>query len=370
MMKTLKLKRIVVKVGTKVLAGKDGLDRARLKLLVAQVSAITARGIEVALVSSGAIASGMGLLGFKKKPADLSELQACAAVGQTHLMESYDNLFKAHDKLTAQILLTQDDLDDRSRYLNAKHTFLELLRRGVVPIVNENDTVSTDEIKFGDNDKLASLVASLIDADLLILLSNVDGLYRSDASSKKDEVVSVVEKITSEIESLARKSQDELGTGGMFSKIQAAKVSVKSGIPCVIANGGRENALCDVLDGKSGGTLFLPASSKLAARDCWLCFSARPKGRIKVDAGAKAALVERNKSLLASGIIAVSGEFRKNDVVKILDQAGEEFARGISNYSFSEIEKIKGLKTPEVSKALGYRSADEVVHKDNLAVLR
>jgi len=269
MLKTLKLKIVVVKIGTKVLADKGYcLEEGRIKSLVGQVAAIKKKGIKVILVSSGAICSGMGLLGLKRRPSALSELQACAAIGQAHLMQVYNNFFKAHNILAAQILLTREDLNDRKRYLNAKATLETLLKKGVVPIVNENDTVATDEIKFGDNDKLASLVANQLEADLLVLLSDVDGLYRHIGGKK--EVVRVVRKISAEIESLARFSKDELGTGGMSSKIQAARIAMSSGIPCVIANGRKKNILLDIMSGCPAATIFLASANKPSAGSRWL----------------------------------------------------------------------------------------------------
>lgn len=371
MIKTLKLKKIVVKIGTKVLTGKGNrLDKVRMKQLVNQISTIINKGIKAVIVSSGAVGSGMGLLKLKERPKDLSQLQACAAVGQPHLMQAYDNLFKPHGLITAQVLLTQEDLDDRKRYLNAKQTLLRLLDDGVVPIINENDTVSTEEIKFGDNDKLSSLVANLIEADLLILVSDVDGLYKCDKFGKREKrPIAVVNEISSEIESLAQKSKDELGTGGMISKIQAANIATSSAITCVIVNGKKENILLNIIEGKQEGTLFLPSSVKLAARKRWLGFGVKPKGKIKVDTGAKEALAKGNKSLLSSGIIGAEGEFKRGDIVKITDTTGKEFARGIANYSSLEIEKIKGLKTAQIAKALGYQHEDEVVHRDNLVIV-
>jgi len=370
MLKTLNLKTIVVKVGTKVLAGKGyTLDKSEIKNLVDQIAALAKNNIKVIVVSSGAIGAGMGLLKLKQRPAVLSKLQACAAVGQSHLMQVYDGLFRAHGILTAQILLTQEDLNDRKRYLNAKATIQTLLEEGVVPIVNENDTISTEEIKFGDNDKLSSLVANLISADLLVLLSNVDGLYRYGAKNLETTPIAVVDKITDEIESLARKGTDALGTGGMISKLQAAKVAAASGIPCIIANGRKKNILTDiVVNKKSAGTLFLPTSFKIAAKKRWLGFGAKPKGAIGVDSGAKEAL-GRNKSLLASGIWAAKGEFKKGDIISIVDIDGREFARGIANYSFHEVIKIKGLKAAQIEGALGFKREDEVIHKDNLVIL-
>lgn len=369
MLQGMSFRKIVIKIGTKVLTQKgNSLDAAQIKNLVNQIGAIVKRGTQVVMVSSGAIGSGMGLLKLKQRPKVLSELQACAAVGQPHLMQAYDDLFKANSILTAQVLLTQEDLTDRKRYLNAKATLLALLSDRVVPVVNENDTVSTDEIRFGDNDKLSSLVANLIEADLLILLSNVDGLYKYDASKKGRELVSIVDKISGEIESMARKGKDELGTGGMVSKLQAVKIATDSGIPCIIANGKKAGVLIDIMECKKTGTLFLPSSDKMAAKKRWLCFGAKSKGGIKVDDGAKEALTKRHKSLLSSGIIGASGDFKKNDIVSVVGADNKEFARGIVNYSSHDIDKIKGLKTAQITKAIGHKQKDEVIHKDNLVI--
>lgn len=269
MLKALNLKTIVVKVGTKVLAGRGyALDKAEIKNLVDQIAALRKDNIKIIVVSSGAIGAGMGLLKLKQRPATLSKLQACAAVGQPHLMQAYDDLFRAHGIITSQILLTREDLGDRKRYLNAKATIETLLAQGVVPIVNENDTVSVEEIKFGDNDKLASLVANQLEADLLVLLSDVDGLYRHVGGKK--EIVRIVRKISADIESLARYSRDELGTGGMSSKIQAARIATSSGIPCVIANGRKKNILLDIMNGCPAATIFLAAANKAKVGNRWL----------------------------------------------------------------------------------------------------
>jgi len=373
MLKSITLKTVVIKVGTKVLAGKGyRLDAARVERIVDQIRVCAKRGIRVVIVSSGAIGSGMGLLGLKKRPGPLAELQACAAIGQPHLMQVYSDLFNKHGMLAAQVLLTQEDLDDRTRYLNARHTIAALLDRGVIPVINENDTVSTEEIKFGDNDKLSSLVANLIEADLLILLSDVDGLYEAvgEATTKDKRVVARIEEISSKIEFLAQQSTDELGRGGMSSKLQAAKIAVNSGIPCIIANGTKDRVVVDIIDGKETGTLFLPAPQKLAARKRWLSFGVKPKGSIRVDRGAAEALAKKNKSLLSSGITGTSGDFKRGDVVSITDENGREFARGISNYSSQEIYAIQGVKTAEIRRILGDAVKDEVVHRDNLVILR
>ncbi|MDD5450180.1 MAG: glutamate 5-kinase [Candidatus Omnitrophica bacterium] len=371
MLKTLNLKTIVIKIGTKVLASdKYCLDKRRIERLAEQINSIVKKGINVVVVSSGAICSGMGLLGFKHRPSSLAELQACAAAGQAHLMQTYDDFFRRHGVLTAQVLLTQEDLNDRKRYLNAKATLKTLLKKGAVPIVNENDTISTDEIKFGDNDKLSSLVANLVGADLLVLLSDVEGLYRYENGGKTDRrPISVVDEITREIEQMAQKGTDERGTGGMASKLQAAKIAASSGIPCIIANGKGDTVLTDIIERRSVGTLFLPSSVKMAARKRWLVFGARPKGEIRVDGGAKEALIKGNRSLLSSGIIEISGEFKKGDIVAVAVADSDEFARGIVTYPSGDLKKIKGLKTAEIAKALGYKGPDEIIHRDNLVIL-
>lgn len=361
----IKPKRLVVKVGTRILTTSKNyrLNKAWIKSLTRQIAALTKKNIEVILVTSGAIGAGMGMLKAQSRPKQLPRLQAAAAIGQSQLMKIYDTFFKTHGLLTAQILLTREDLSNRKRYLNAKNTLFTLLAEKVVPIINENDTVSVDEIKFGDNDRLSSLVASLVQADLLVILSDVEGLFR------KKSVVSVVEKIDSGIEGLAKGSKSKLGTGGMASKIEAAKICCASGIACVIANGKVPEVLLKILDGQEIGTLFLPQKGQLVAKKRWIGFSARIAGQILVDEGAKGALVSRKKSLLPKGIVKVHGSFVAGDTVSISDAQGQEFARGLTNYSSQELAKIKGQKTDRIKLTLGYKYYDEVVHRDNLVIL-
>lgn len=358
-------KIVVIKIGTKVIAssGKQ-LDRERLKDIVDQVADIMDKGYRVILVTSGAIGAGMGLLGLKKRPVKLHELQATASIGQSHLMKLYSGFFKDRGYLVGQILLTQEDFNTRQRYLNIKYTIQTLLEHKAVPVINENDTISTEEIKCGDNDRLSSLVSDLCHAHMLILLSDVDGLL-----DEKCNVINFVDEITPRVLKLTRSSQCELGTGGMASKLDAIRKAAESGIECIIANGKSKRILVDIIEGKSVGTRFKASVSKLLAKKRWIAFSSKAKGTIIVDTGAKEALSQKNKSLLSSGIVEVDGNFIAGDVVNIADKTLKEFARGLSNYSSSELLKIRGLKTGEIKSVLGYKGADEVVHKDNLVII-
>lgn len=313
------------------------------------------------------------MLKLHSRPRFLPQLQAAAAIGQSQLMKMYDTLFKHHGLSTAQILLTREDLSNRKRYLNAKNTLFTLLNYKVIPIINENDTVSVDEIKFGDNDRLSALVATLTQAELLIILSDVDGLYpfpaRRDGVYVKKTVISRVEKIGSEIERIASAKTSHLGTGGMASKIEAAKICCASGIACIVANGKPSDVLLKILDEEDIGTLFLSKKEQLGAKKRWIGFSAKLGGRIFVDEGAKQALILKKKSLLPKGIVKVSGTFAAGDTLSILDMQNREFARGLTNYSSQELNKIKGQKTDRIQPTLGYKYYDEVVHRDNLVIL-
>jgi len=331
-------KRIVVKIGTKVITSRDGiLDKERVRAIVEQICDVKAKGMDVLLVTSGAIGAGIGLLGLKKRPAKLSELQATASVGQVHLMDVYTEYFKSKSYIVGQILLTQEDFNSRRRHSNIKHTIETLLSHKVVPIVNENDTVSTDEIKFGDNDALAGLVSDLCQADKLILLTDVDGLLDEDC-----KVIPVVRKITPKIMKLARSSVCDMGTGGMLTKLEAACRATEAGIECVIANGRAKDIIVDILEGRGAGTVFKSAKTKTSARKRWIAFSSKPKGVLLVDGGAEEALKIKDKSLLASGILSVEGRFNSGDRFGIAGKDGREFARGLTNYSSDEISKIEG----------------------------
>ena len=365
-----KIRRLVVKVGSTLLFSKtEGIDPARIHVITSQVTALAKKGIWVVLVSSGAIACGTKLLGLRRRPQQLPELQAAAAVGQAKLMKLYDEELRHKGLLTSQILLTQDDLQQKKRYWNARNTLLALLRFGAIPIVNENDTVATEEIRFGDNDHLSSLVACLIGADLLVILSDVDGLHREYRGRGEAEILDVVERIGTDIEEMASEDKGEFSTGGMKTKLQAAKLATGAGIPVVIANGKKEDTLLKIVSGETVGTLFLPKTDRMGARKSWIAFTSKPKGKVVVDEGAKNALLHHGRSLLSSGIVAAKEEFGGGEVVAIVDQKGTEFARGLINYSSKEIEKIRGQRSDRIHALLGYKTYDEVIHRDNMVVL-
>jgi len=361
---------LVIKLGTRLLTASNTnkLDEFRIKNLASQMSALVKRGYKTVIVSSGAIGAGMGILGLASRPHSLPKLQACAAIGQGELMKIYSDIFKKENLTVAQILLTQDDFDSRERYLNVKNTLLELLDSSVIPIINENDTVSTDEIKFGDNDRLSSLVASLLGADKLIILTDVDNLYRYDLGGRKEPIFTV-NKITKDIEALAKDTSSHLSRGGMITKLQAAKTVTETGIACHLVNGNTENILLKIVDGNVIGTLFEPCESCIKAKKRWIVSVSKKKGSVVVDKGAEDALINKNKSLLSSGIIGVKGHFNIGDSVGVSDCDGNEFARGLVNYNSKDIDKIKGLQTSHIEKALGYKYYDEIIHKDNLVIL-
>jgi len=356
----------VVKVGTNVLADSTGrLDRARIQSLADQLIRVRSAGWRVVLVSSGAIGAGVGQLGLRARPTDLPHLQACAAVGQTALMRLYQEALAPHGVLPAQILLTAGDLESRSRYLNVRNTILTLFDYQSLPVINENDTVSVAEIKFGDNDHLAALVANLMQAPLLVLLTNVDGLYTADPrSDPAAALVPTVENIDAVVE-MAGVTKSALGTGGMKSKLKAARVATAAGGAVVMANGSRDGILDAVFAGEPVGTLFLSQGS-LSARQRWVGFTVRPRGVITVDDGAKRAVLELGRSLLPVGVRGVSGEFGKGDVVSICDTAGNEFARGLSNYAATDAARIAGRNTEQLAALLGTLLYPELVHRDNL----
>lgn len=367
-----KSKIIVVKIGSSVLARESGgLDDSRIQNIAEQICAIRKKGFDVILVSSGAIAAGIKLLKLHARPESLPQIQACAAIGQAEMMKKYDEHFRHHGVQVAQVLLTQDDINNRERYLNARNTLLALLtHEGVIPVINENDTVSTDEIRFGDNDRLSSLVANLIQADKLIIMSDVDGLYRFDQKDKtKKEIIKKVESITDEIESLVTEDGSRFGVGGMTTKLQAAKITTNAGIECIILNGTKKDILHELFDGKEVGTVFISKQPKIGARKRWIAYSLKSSGQIKVDKGAKEVLVKKNRSLLASGIIGYNGKFDVGDSVAIIDEHNKEFARGLTNYSSAELNKIMGHNTKDIETILGYKYYDEVVHRDNLVIL-
>lgn len=361
-----RLRLVVVKVGTSILTSKDNrLSGVQIGKIAVQILSLLNQGIKVILVTSGAIGAGMGKLKLKTRPNILPKLQAAAAVGQSELMKLYDSAFKKGKRTVAQILLTADDFNDRIRYLNTKNTLLSLLKFGVVAIINENDTISVDEIKFGDNDKLSAQVANLIRADLLIILSDIDGLY----DQKNKRIIATVEKISPEIVGLAQGTDSSTSVGGMITKIEAARITTSSGIPCVIANGKTQDVLSKIIRGENVGTLFLSRTDCLAAKKCWIVFSSQSRGKVVVDSGAKNVLVKKGKSLLPSGIVGLEGKFEAGDVISVVDEKRKEFAKGMSNYSATELKKIKGCHTRTIASLLGYKYYDEVIHRDNLVVL-
>jgi glutamate 5-kinase len=361
----------VVKVGTSVLTGATGaLDPARIHHLAEQISVVMDTGRKIALVSSGAVGAGMGQLGLDRRPDNLRQLQAAAAVGQSYLIRAYDESLRRHGRHAAQLLLTHEDFDSRPRYLNMRNTLQALFEWNAVPIINENDTISVDEIKFGDNDRLAAMVTNLVQAPLLVILSVVDGLYAADpAGQGTAQVIPLVPQIDDQITNLAGASRSSLGTGGMRSKLAAARLVTQAGGSVIIASGTRPEPLTRILAGEPSGTLFLAHGQAHRARKRWIGLTARPRGHYVVDAGARQAIESASKSLLAIGIVEVVGEFEKGDVVAIRDLSGQEFARGLSNYSTSDARLIAGLRTAQAREVLGSALYDEVVHRDNLVLI-
>ncbi len=365
------LRRLVVKVGSGVLShGEAGLHRPTLAALASALADLQGRGVEVILVSSGAILAGMEALGLTERPKDLPLKQAAAAVGQSHLMRAYDEAFQPCGRRVAQILLTQEDLRNRVRYLNARNTLFTLLRLGVVPVVNENDSVAVKEIQFGDNDTLSALVAQLAEADLLIILTDTEGVFTADPhrapTARRIPIVRPQDAVGS---FCAEDTGSAASIGGMTSKVRAAQLAAGAGIPTVVACGREPRILASILAGEDVGTFFIPSRSRMQSRKRWLAFASLPRGGILVDPGAKRALVSGGKSLLSSGIRGTRKTFRAGDVVSLLDAEGQEFARGLVNYGRDEVEQIKGLHSDEIARVLGQKAYDEVVHRDNLVIL-
>ncbi|MGC6450808.1 MAG: glutamate 5-kinase [Pirellulaceae bacterium] len=364
--------KIVVKVGTRVLTDAQGkLDLQRMNALANQLVAIADSGRQVVLVSSGAVGAGMNRLSMETRPTDVATLQAIAAVGQTDLMQTYQKLFQEHGRLAAQVLLTANELDDRVSYLNVRNTLLELLELQVIPVVNENDTVSVDELQttFGDNDQLAGLVTNLLGAQLLIILSDVDGLFTGNPEDDTSELVPTVTSLDETIAGYVQESSGGLGTGGMGSKLQAVRMVTSAGENAVIANGRESEVLTRILAGESLGTLFVAEGKTLSPWKRWLRFSAQTQGTIVLDKGACAAIQQEGSSLLAIGIIGHQGHFNKGDVIQLCNEAGEELARGLTNYNSDELEQIRGHRSEEFQQILGQCPYEEVIHRDNLALV-
>lgn len=364
-----RVKRVVVKVGSNVLTAGPGLNLGVLRSLARQVGRLMDRGLEVILVSSGAMASGIRKVGLERRPDELPQRQAVAAVGQAGLIMEYEKVFERHGRKVAQILLTSEDLSSRKRYLNARNTLNTLLAWRIVPIINENDTVSIQEIKFGDNDNLAAMITLLMDADLLIILSDIDGLFTRDPrTDPAAELIPVVAAITRETEKAAGSIPGPLGTGGMTSKLTAARKVNAAGVPMVVAKGDTPDILTRILDGEARGTYFVPRPQKLTRRKCWIAFSLKPKGSLTVDAGARAALVRGGKSLLASGIVGVKGDFAVGAPVEFQGIEGDPIGVGLVNYGAADIRRIMGLQSRHIRQVLGQKPYDEVIHRDNLVI--
>jgi len=364
-----KARRVVLKLGSAVLTAADGLNLPLIQQLVGEIARLRQAERQFVLVSSGAVAAGLKKLGLGERPAGMPQVQAVAAAGQSTLMQTYEEAFAAHGLKAAQILLTHDDLAARKRFVNAKNTLFTLLQWGVVPIINENDTVATDELKFGDNDHLAALIANLVEADLLILLTNTEGLYERDPREDPDApLLTFLEASDPRLETAAGTRPTGLGRGGMVSKLQAVKKAAAGGIPSLIANGHRPDVLEEIFRGVEVGTFFLPQAQKLSSRQYWLAYNVAPEGAILVDTGAREALVRQHKSLLPAGVLEVFGGFKKGAPVSLVDPEGQTFAVGLSNYSSRDINRIKGKQTQEIAQALGHKDTDEVIHRDNLVI--
>lgn len=368
-----KAKRIVVKVGTSTITYANGKRNfSQIDRLARELSDLQNQGKEMILVSSGAVAVGVDRLGLPAKPSTIPGKQACAAVGQGVLMHTYEKLFADYGQIVAQVLITRTEAIDRHRYTNCRNTFMTLLQQGVIPIVNENDVVALDELKIGDNDNMSALVAGIVDADLVIILSDIDGLYTANpATHPEATLVHTVLEITPEVEASAGGVGSARGTGGMATKIQAAKAATNSGIQLVIASGTEKNAIPRILQGEEIGTLFVSRENRLQFRKRWLAFGAKIQGSIVVDDGcAKAIRKAGGCSILPAGIYQVVGDFQTGSTVSVIDKEGHELARGLVHYTASELERIKGCKSADIEGILGHKNYDEVIHRDDLVILQ
>lgn len=366
-----KAKRVVIKIGSSLLTkGGQGLDKAAIAAWVEQMAGLKKQGVEVILVSSGSVAEGMSRLGLKIRPKTLHELQAAAAIGQMGLVRVFDDNFQRHGLHAAQVLLTHDDLSNRQRYLNARSTLLTLLDFGVAPVINENDTVATEEIRFGDNDTLAALVANLVEAELLVILTDQQGLFTRDPSVYPDAVLIPQISVNDDrLEQMAGESRSGLGRGGMFTKVRAARLASRSGAATVIASGVMVDVITKVFSGQDVGTFFMPNIGPLLARKRWLAGQLQVKGKLVLDAGAVKVLKSDGKSLLAVGVKSVSGRFERGELVTCADEAGLEIARGLINYGVEEAKLIAGKNSAEFEKILGYADDAELIHRDNMVLL-
>ncbi|MBT1071234.1 glutamate 5-kinase [Pelotalea chapellei] len=365
------VKRVVVKIGSRVLTDDDGaLDMTVIGSICNDIAALRGQGVQVVVVSSGAIAAGRSELGLLEKPKTIPQKQAAAAIGQTRLMRAYEEAMKPHGLKVAQVLLTSEDLASRQRFLNARATVDTLLGFGIIPVINENDTVVVDEIKFGDNDNLSALVTNMAEADLLMILTDIEGLY--DADPRTDpaaQLIPLVRSVTRDIERMAGGAVSAVGTGGMATKVAAAKKAARNGAPTMLLLGKQAGIIINAMEGSEVGTLFLPAAAGLNRRKHWLAYTLKPAGRITVDDGAREVLQKKGRSLLPSGVVQVEGRFDRGGCVRICGLDGKEFARGLADYSVTEIAKLAGRKSKEIEEVLGYRYGDVIVHRDNLVVL-
>ena len=365
------VKRVVVKIGSQVLTGADGaLDRLVMSNISADIAALLAAGLQAVVVSSGAVAAGRTALGMTEKPRTIPHKQAAAAIGQTQLMRAYEECFSVYGPMVAQVLLTSEGLARRQRILNSRATLDALLGFGVIPIINENDTVVVDEIKFGDNDNLSALVTNLAEADLLLILTDMEGFYSADPRKDPDaRLIPLVKGITREIEKAAGGSGSTVGTGGMATKVAAAKKAAKNGVPTIIAPGKRCGVIAAAMAGEEVGTLFLPEEDGLNRRKHWIAYTLKPTGKIVVDDGARDVLLRKGKSLLPSGVLKVEGRFERGAGVRICGADDQEFARGLSDYSSADIGRLAGHKSSDIDEILGYHYSDVIVHRDNLVVI-
>jgi glutamate 5-kinase len=366
-----KAKRIVVKIGSSLLTeGGLGLNKPAIADWVSQMANINTENKDILLVSSGSVAEGISRLGLKQRPRTLHELQAAASVGQMGLINTFESNFQKHKLHSAQVLLTHDDLSDRKRYLNARSTLLTLLDFGVIPVINENDAVATEEIRFGDNDTLAALVANLVEADLLIILTDQKGLFDADPSTHSDaKLISSASVNDSLLDQVAGESRSGLGRGGMYTKISAARLAARSGAATVIVSGNIDNVINSVISGENIGTYLIPDIAPLAARKQWLVAQLQIKGRLILDDGAVDSLINAGKSLLSVGVKSTSGQFNRGDLVSCLTKNGEEIARGLVNYSHEDVYKITGKTSSEFEKILGFADDPELIHRDNLVII-
>lgn len=366
-----RVKRTVIKIGSGVLTGDDGaLDMAVISRICSEIALLRGRGTQVVVVSSGAIAAGRSELGLTEKPRTIPQKQAAAAIGQSRLMRAYEESLAPHGLKAAQVLLTSEDLVNRKRFLNARATIDTLLGFGIIPIINENDTVVVDEIKFGDNDNLSALVTNVAESDLLLILTDVDGLYSADPRQDPEaQLIRTVKAVTRDIERIAGGSGSTVGTGGMATKVAAAKKAGRNGVATIMIPGKREGIITAAMRGDEVGTLFLTEGAGLNRRKHWIAYTLKPAGRIIVDDGARTVLVKKGKSLLPSGVTGVEGRFERGACVRVCGPDGREFARGISDYAATEIGRLQGCKSSEIEDILGYRYGDEVIHRDNLVIM-